>query len=186
MDEGLQRSTPDNGDALFEDNGELLAPDVQERPAKQARVQAEAVSKVLPASKRPSILRSVVKGVPHFTLRRSPRAWIASKAHDAYALRRDVIACQLYRDFQASFAHALGACMTQSRLHMPCSLRQAQSSKLCAAMADTSAAVSGWQRFCGRHRQAAHPDQCSRGQPSHHNPRQTTWPPQEVESFLAV
>ena len=85
MDEGLQRSTPDNGDALFEDNGELLAPDVQERPAKQARVQAEAVSKVLPASKRPSILRSVVKGVPHFTLRRSPRAWIASKAHDAYA-----------------------------------------------------------------------------------------------------
>lgn len=63
MDESLPRSTPDNGEhALpFPSVLEIAAEADEERPAKIPRVAAE---RPLPASDRPTILRSVVKGAP--------------------------------------------------------------------------------------------------------------------------
>lgn len=64
MDETLPRSTPDNAEhALsFPSVLEIAAEVDDERPAKLPRVASE---RPLPASDRPTILRSVVKGNIH-------------------------------------------------------------------------------------------------------------------------
>ena len=56
------QGTPEpNDDPVYSD--ELLPNEVPDRPAKQPRtVPGEASYQVIPASKRPNILRSVVKG----------------------------------------------------------------------------------------------------------------------------
>lgn len=62
MDEALPRSTPDNAENSLAFPGviEIATEADEERPAKLPRIAAE---RPLPASDRPTILRSVVKGM---------------------------------------------------------------------------------------------------------------------------
>lgn len=78
MDETLPRSTPDNAEhALsFPSVLEIAADADDERPAKLPRVAAE---RPLPASDRPTILRSVVKGVDY--------PWLSVLFRRGYMLR---------------------------------------------------------------------------------------------------
>jgi hypothetical protein len=60
VNDNLPQETPDNGELY---GPELLPTEISDRPSKQARITGNGVPfQVLPASNRPSILRSVVKG----------------------------------------------------------------------------------------------------------------------------
>lgn len=62
--DSVPQGTPEPAEALYGPAAELLNDDIDARPAKQARLQSvETPVKPIPSSNRPSILRSVVKGV---------------------------------------------------------------------------------------------------------------------------